>query len=135
MTVDLASILLGLVAGALPCLGWVMQVQRRQGTRQGEQALLEERLNAAQLALAGLQAQLDASRDEISDLSEANTVKQTQLAAQGREPELLQIDRDNARDAAHAWNLERANREAELRRLGAEIAMLLAEIRPQPTAS
>jgi TPR repeat protein len=30
MAVDLASILLGLVAGALPCLGWVMQVQRRQ---------------------------------------------------------------------------------------------------------
>ena len=115
MTVDLASILLGLVAGALPCLGWVMQVQRRQGARQGEQALLEERLNAAQLAQAGLQAQLDASRDEVSDLSEANTVKQTQLAAQGRELELLQIDRDNARDAAHAWHLERANREAELR--------------------
>ncbi|MNM62842.1 DNA recombination protein RmuC [compost metagenome] len=131
MTVDLASILLGLVAGALPCLGWVMQVQRRQGARQGEQALLEERLNAAQLALAGLQAQLDASRDEVSDLSEANTVKQTQLAAQGRELELLQIDRDNARDAAHAWNLERANREAELRRLEAQTARLDAELREQ----
>ena len=50
---DLASILLGLVAGAIPCLVWVMQVQRRQGARQGEQALLEERLNAAQLAQAG----------------------------------------------------------------------------------
>lgn len=53
-----------------------MQVQRRQGARQAEQALLEERLNAAQLAQAGLQAQLDASRDEVSDLSEANAVKQ-----------------------------------------------------------
>ena len=105
MTVDLASILLGVVAGALPCLGWIIQLQRRQGARQGEQALLEERLNAAQLAQAGLQAQLDASRDEISDLSEANTLKQSQLAAQGRELELLQIDRDNARDAAHAWHL------------------------------
>ncbi|NON33389.1 hypothetical protein, partial [Klebsiella pneumoniae] len=93
MTVDLASILLGLVAGALPCLGWVMQVQRRQGARQGEQALLEERLNAAQLAQAGLQAQLEASRDEVTDPSEANTVKQTQLAAQRRELELLQVDR------------------------------------------
>lgn len=131
MTVDLASILLGLVAGAIPCLVWVMQVQRRQGARQGEQALLEERLNAAQLAQAGLQAQLDASRDEVSDLSEANAVKQAQLAAQGRELELLQIDRDNARDAAHAWSLERANREAELRRLEAQTARLDAELREQ----
>ncbi len=131
MTVDLASILLGLVAGVIPCLVWVMQVQRRQGARQGEQALLEERLNAAQLAQAGLQAQLDASRDEVSDLSEANAVKQAQLAAQGRELELLQIDRDNARDAAHAWSLERANREAELRRLEAQTARLDAELREQ----
>ena len=131
MTVDLASILLGVVAGALPCLGWIIQLQRRQGARQGEQALLEERLNAAQLAQAGLQAQLDASRDEISDLSEANTLKQSQLAAQGRELELLQIDRDNARDAAHAWHLERANREAELRRLEAQSARLEAELREQ----
>ena len=62
MAVDLASILLGLVAGAVPCLVWVMQLQRRHAARHGERALLEERLNAAQLAQAGLQAQLDASR-------------------------------------------------------------------------
>ncbi|MNG82479.1 DNA recombination protein RmuC [compost metagenome] len=131
MTVDLASILLGLVAGAVPCLVWLLQVQRRQGAWQGERALLEERLNGAQLAQAGQQAQLEASRDEISDLSEANTSKQAQLAAQGRELELLQIERDNARDAAHAWNLERANREAELRRLEAQTARLEAELREQ----
>ncbi|MBF8724358.1 DNA recombination protein RmuC [Pseudomonas guariconensis] len=94
-------------------------------------ALLEERLGSAQLAQAGLQAQLDASRDEISDLSEANVVKQTTLAAQARELELLQIDRDNARDAAHGWQLERANREAELRRLEAQAARLEAELREQ----
>ena len=104
MAVDLTSILLGLVAGALPGLGWVMYLQRRESARQGEHALLEERLNSALLAQASLQAQLDASRDEVSDLSEANSVKQAQLAAQGRELELLQIDRDNARDAAHAWS-------------------------------
>ncbi len=131
MAVDLTSILLGLVLGAVPCLGWVMQQQRRQGARQGEQALLEERLASARLAQEGLQAQLDASRDEISDLSEANTLKQTQLAAQGRELELLQIERDNARDAAHAWSLERANREAELRRLESQTARLEAELREQ----
>lgn len=131
MAVDLTSILLGLVLGAVPCLGWVMQLQRRQGARQGEQALLEERLASARLAQEGLQAQLDASRDEISDLSEANTLRQTQLAAQGRELELLQIERDNARDAAHAWSLERANREAELRRLESQTARLEAELREQ----
>lgn len=131
MTVDLASILLGLVAGAVPCLVWVMQLQRRHAARDGERALLDERLNAAQLAQAGLQAQLEASRDEVSDLSEANTLKQTQLAAQGRELELLQIERDNARDAAHAWNLERATREAEQRRLESQAARLEAELREQ----
>lgn len=131
MAVDLASILLGLVAAAIPCLGWAVQLQRRLSVRQAELALLEERLGSAQLAQAGLQAQLDASRDEISDLSEANVVKQTTLAAQARELELLQIDRDNARDAAHAWQLERANREAELRRLEAQAARLEAELREQ----
>lgn len=131
MAVDLTSVLLGLVAGGLPCLGWVLLVQRRQAARLGEQALLEERLSGAQLAQAGLQAQLEASRDEVSDLSEANALKQAQLAAQGRELELLQIDRDNARDAAHAWHLERATREAELRRLEVQAARLEAELREQ----
>ncbi|MCO7622322.1 MULTISPECIES: DNA recombination protein RmuC [Pseudomonas] len=93
--------------------------------------MVQERLSSAQLAHEGLQAQLEACRDEISDLSEANVVKQTTLAAQARELELLQIDRDNARDAAHAWQLERANREAEQRRLEAQAARLEAELREQ----
>ncbi|MGC5701258.1 DNA recombination protein RmuC [Pseudomonas sp. NFXW11] len=93
--------------------------------------MLEERLATAQLAQEGLQAQLDASRDEVSDLSQANTLKQADLAALRREVELLQIDRDNARDAAHAWNLERAGKEQELRRLEAQAASLSAELREQ----
>ena len=131
MAVDLASIVLGMVVAALPCLGWALQVQRRLALRQGEMALLEERLSGAQLAQEGLQAQLDAGRDEISDLSEANAAKQASLAAQGRELELLQVDRDNARDAAHAWQVERTQREAELRRLEAQAAGLSAELREQ----
>lgn len=131
MAVDLASILLGLVAAAVPCLGWALQLQRQLSARQSELALVQERLSSAQLAHEGLQAQLEACRDEISDLSEANVVKQTTLAAQARELELLQIDRDNARDAAHAWQLERANREAEQRRLEAQAARLEAELREQ----
>ncbi|WP_194286818.1 DNA recombination protein RmuC [Pseudomonas helleri] len=93
--------------------------------------MLEERLNMAQLAQDGLSAQLDASRDEISDLGQANTAKQADLAALRREVELLQVERDNAHDAAHAWNLERAQKEAELRHLGAQAAGLSAELREQ----
>ncbi|MFO3722657.1 DNA recombination protein RmuC [Pseudomonas sp. HLMP] len=131
MAVDLASILLGIVAAAVPCLAWALQVQRRLSARQSELALVQERLTGAQLAQEGLQAQLEACRDEISDLSEANVAKQTTLAAQARELELLQIERDNARDAAHAWQLERVGREAELRRLEAQVARLEAELREQ----
>ncbi|MGH8380536.1 DNA recombination protein RmuC [Pseudomonas sp.] len=93
--------------------------------------MLEERLGSAQMAQEGLLAQLDASRDEISDLGQANAAKQATLAAQARELELLQIDRDNARDAAHAWQIERTAREAELRRLDAHGAALGAELREQ----
>ncbi|WP_178129978.1 MULTISPECIES: DNA recombination protein RmuC [unclassified Pseudomonas] len=93
--------------------------------------MFDERLSSARLAADGLGAQLDASRDEVSDLSQANTVKQAELAALRREVELLQIERDNGRDAAHAWNLERAQKEAELRRLDAQAASLSAELREQ----
>ncbi|WP_205350879.1 DNA recombination protein RmuC [Pseudomonas fluorescens] len=93
--------------------------------------MLEERLAMAQLAQDGLTAQLEANRDEIADLGQANAAKQADLAALRREVELLQIERDDARDAAHAWNIERANKEAELRRLDAQAASLNAELREQ----
>ncbi|WP_191627740.1 DNA recombination protein RmuC [Pseudomonas fluorescens] len=93
--------------------------------------MLEERLAMAQLAQDRLNAQLDAGRDEIADLGQANAAKQAELAALRREVELLQIERDDARDASHAWNLERANKEAELRRLDAQAASLNAELREQ----
>lgn len=99
MAVDLTSIVLGIVVAAVPSLALVLQVQRRLSARQADAALLEERLSSVQLAQEGLLAQLDASRDEISDLSQANAAKQATLAAQARELELLQIDRDEARDA------------------------------------
>lgn len=131
IALDLTSIVLGIVAAAVPCLGWVFQQQRRQAARNALAALLEERLSSAQLAQEGLLAQLDACRDEISDLSQANAAKQATLAAQARELELLQIERDNARDASHAWQIERNAREAELRRLDAHGAALAAELREQ----
>lgn len=128
---DLTSIVLGIGVAALPALALVLRYQRQLANQQSAAALFEERLSSALLAQEGLTAQLDASRDEISDLSQANSAKQATLAAQGRELELLQIERDNARDAAHAWNLERSAREAELRRLDAQCAGLTAELREQ----
>jgi DNA recombination protein RmuC len=131
MAVDITSMVWGLLAGAVPCVALAWTLQRRVMAAQGELALLDERLATAQMAQDGLAAQLESSRDEISDLSQANALKQSSLAAQTREVELLQIDRDNARDAAHAWSLERTAREAELRRLDAQCAGLNAELREQ----
>ncbi len=131
MAMDLTSLLLGLAGAALPLLVLAWQLQRRASSSQTELSLLEERLATAQLAQEGLAAQLDASRDEVSDLSQANALKQADLAALRREVELLQIERDNARDAALAWNLERAAKENELRRLDALAASLNAELREQ----
>lgn len=131
MAMDLTSVLLGLAGAALPLLVLAWQLQRRLSRTQSELALMEERLGTAQLAQDGLGAQLDACRDEISDLGQANAAKQAEMAALRREVELLQIERDNARDAAHAWNLERNGKEVELRRLDAQAASLKAELREQ----
>ncbi|WP_248806969.1 DNA recombination protein RmuC [Pseudomonas sp. MWU13-2100] len=131
MALDLTSLLLGLAGAALPLLALAWQLQRRASVAQAERVLLDERLSGARLAAEGLGAQLDACRDEVSDLSQANSVKQAELAALRREVELLQIERDNGRDAAHAWNLERAQKEAELRRLDTQAASLSAELREQ----
>ena len=131
MALDLSSILLGLALAGIPLLAVLWQVQRRASTLQAELAMLNERLNTAQLAQEGLSAQLEASRDEISDLGQANAAKQAELAALRREVELSQLERDNARDAAHAWSLERSQKEAELRRLDAHAAALAAELREQ----
>ncbi|EIK98366.1 DNA recombination protein [Pseudomonas sp. M47T1] len=131
MALDITSLLLGLLLAGAPSLALAWRIQRRLSALNADTALLQERLATAQLAQDGLGAQLDACRDEISDLSQANTVKQAELAAQGRELDLLQIERDNARDASHAWNLERSTKEMELRRLDAQCAGLQAELREQ----
>ena len=93
MAFDWTSIALGLAGAAVPLLAVCWQLQRRLTARMTGWELLEERLATAQLAQEGLAAQLDASRDEISDLSQANAAKQADLAAVRREVELLHIDR------------------------------------------
>ena len=96
MAMDLTSVLLGLAAAGLPLLVLAWQLQRRASTTQADVALLQERLAMAQLAQDGLNAQLESSRDEIADLTQANSAKQADLAALRREVELLQIERDDA---------------------------------------
>nr|WP_298141016.1 DNA recombination protein RmuC [uncultured Pseudomonas sp.] len=93
--------------------------------------MLQERLSSAQLAQAGLGAQLDDCRQEIAEVLEIKADQQAELAALRRETELLQHERLIARESAQAWHLEREQQEAELRRLGAERAALSAELREQ----
>ncbi|MDB5980659.1 MAG: hypothetical protein JWQ69_1674 [Pseudomonas sp.] len=131
MAFDLTSLLLGLGGAALPLLALAWQLQRRLARLQADTALLDERLSTAQMAQDGLNAQLDAARDEISDLSQANAAKQADLAGLRREVELLRQGRDDAHQVAQDWNLERASKEAELRRLDAHCASLAAELREQ----
>jgi DNA recombination protein RmuC len=131
MAIDLTSLLLGLGGAALPLLALVWQLQRRLAQLKADTALLDERLSTAQMAQDGLNAQLDAARDEISDLGQANAAKQADLAGLRREVELLRQGREDAQDAAQGWSLERAGKEAELRRLDAHCASLAAELREQ----
>lgn len=131
MVFELTSLLLGLAVAALPLLGLAWHLQRRLAQREADAALLDERLSNAQMAQDGLNAQLDASRDEISDLAQANAVKQADLAALRREVELLRQQHEGAREAQEDWSRERTAREAELRRLDAQCASLGAELREQ----
>lgn len=135
MALELNSLLLGLGSGlilaAVPLLALVWQLQRRIAAAPAERALLDERLSMAQLAQSGLTAQLEASRDEVSDLSEANAARQADLAALRREVELLRQECDDRRDAAEGWSLERTGKETELRRLEARCAALQAELTEQ----
>ena len=131
MALDLTSLLLGLGAAAVPLLALAWQLQRKVAQREADSALLDERLSNAQLAQDGLNAQLDACRDEISDLSQANAVKQADLAALRREVDLLRQQHDAARQAQEDWSQERGLKESELRRLDAQCAGLNAELREQ----
>jgi DNA recombination protein RmuC len=131
MVFDLTSLLLGLAAAGVPLLVVAWQLHRRLAQREADSLLLDERLSNAQMAQDGLNAQLDASRDEISDLAQANAVKQADLAALRREVELLRQQHEGAREAQAQWAHERTAREAELRRLDAQCASLGAELREQ----
>ena len=131
MAIDLTSLLLGLAGAGLPLVALAWQLQGDWRSSKQTPSLLDERLSTAQMAQDGLNAQLDATRDEISDLGHANAAKQADIAGLRREVELLRQGREDAQDAAQGWSLERASKEAELRRLDAHGASLAAELREQ----
>ncbi|WP_289240373.1 DNA recombination protein RmuC [Pseudomonas sp. FEMGT703P] len=93
--------------------------------------MLQERLNNAQLAQAGLTAQLEDCREEVAEISEIKADQQAELAALRRETDLLQQERQVAREAAQAWSNQREQQEAEIRRLDAQRAALSAELNEQ----
>ncbi|KJU77626.1 recombinase RmuC [Ectopseudomonas oleovorans] len=128
MPIDPLSLSIGTVVALVPLLAGLWSLQRRLARAQGEQALLQERLEHAQLSQAGLLAQLDACRAELAEVSEIKVEQQTELAGLRRENELLQQERQIAREAAQSWNQQRERNEAELRRLTAECAALAAEL-------
>ena len=106
-------------------------LQRRLASQQLEFSLLQERLNNAQLAQTGLTAQLDDCREEVAEISEIKADQQAELAALRREADLLQQERQVAREAAQAWASQREQQEAEIRRLDAQRAALSAELKEQ----
>ncbi|APU31434.1 recombinase RmuC [Ectopseudomonas alcaliphila JAB1] len=128
MPIDPLSLAIGTVVALVPLLAGLWSLQRRLARAQGEQALLQERLEHAQLSQAGLLAQLDACRAELAEVSEIKVEQQTELAGLRRENELLQQERQIAREAAQSWSQQRERNEAELRRLTAECAALAAEL-------
>jgi DNA recombination protein RmuC len=131
MSFDPLSLALGFVAALLPLLAGLWAWQRRLARAEREQALLQERLEHAQLTQAGLTAQLDDCRAELAEVSEIKVEQQSELAGLRRENELLQQERQIAREAAQSWNQQRERNEAELRRLTAECAALSAELQEQ----
>ena len=70
MPIDPLSLAVGAVVALVPLLAGLWGLQRRLAREQGEQALLQERLEHVQLGQAGLLAQLDACRTELAEVSE-----------------------------------------------------------------
>jgi DNA recombination protein RmuC len=117
--------------GAIPCLGLVWFMYRAAAAARSELPLLEERLKVAVLSEQRSHERLEAQALELSGLASHNSALRAELAAAARELELLRMDVDNSRDAAHAWGHERTRREEEARQLEARCAALEAELREQ----
>ncbi|CDF85489.1 DNA recombination protein rmuC homolog [Pseudomonas knackmussii B13] len=131
MPIDLPNLLIGLLAGMLPLAGLAWRLRERLAEREGELALLGERLTTAQLAQDGLGVQLEAEREAVQHLNGRNGELVAEAAALRREVELRRTERERQVQAERAWQGERESKEEELRRLAAERASLAAELREQ----
>ena len=135
MPFDLLTLLPAFLAGAL-LVAVPLWLRMAAASRQAEEmrlqsGLAQERMNAAQLAQAGLGAQLDNCRDELAEILEIKADQQAELAALRRETHLLQNDLQLAREQLEGAQALRERQEAELRRLDSERAGLAAELHEQ----
>lgn len=135
MPFDLVSLLPAFLVGALvtavPLWLRAVALSRQAEEMRLQSGLAQERMNAAQLAQAGLSAQLDSCRNELADILEIKADQQAELAALRRETHLLQNDLQLAREDIKGGQTLREQREAELRRLDSERAGLAAELHEQ----
>ncbi|WP_070886657.1 DNA recombination protein RmuC [Pseudomonas argentinensis] len=135
MPFDLLTLLPAVLAGAL-LAAVPLWLRMAAALRQAEEmrlqsGLAQERMNAAQLAQAGLSAQLDTCRDELAEILEIKADQQAELAALRRETQLLQNGLQLAREQLEGAQALRERQETELRRLDSERAGLAAELHEQ----
>jgi len=128
---DALRLLFTALLGALPGLGLAWHFYRLATASRSDISVLEERLRAVQASEQMLEQRLEAEGREVAALVQQQSAARADLSAAARELELLRMEVDNSRDAAHAWAHERAQREAELRQLEARCAGVNAELREQ----
>ena len=131
MPFELSSLLLGLVAAALPAAALLWQLQQQRSLAQQQLGQLAERLTASEQAREELAAQLGQARSEAQGQQRLLLTLQGETAGLRRETQLLTVERQRAAEAQQQWQQERQQREEELRDLAAERAALAAALREQ----
>ncbi|SFP98497.1 DNA recombination protein RmuC [Geopseudomonas sagittaria] len=130
MPFELSSLLLGVVAAALPLAALLWSLQQRSRLQQ-QVGLLEERLAGSEQARSELAGRLEQARGENQAQQRLLLSLQGETAGLRREVQLLGAERQQAAEAARQWRQERQQREEELRDLAAERAALSAALREQ----
>ncbi len=131
MPFELSSLLLGVVAAALPLAALLWSLQQQRSRAQQQVGLLEERLAGSEQARSELASRLELARGEGQGQQRLLLSLQGETAALRREVQLLGGERQKAAEAAQQWQQERQQREEELRDLAAERAALSAALREQ----
>ena len=131
MPFELSSLLLGVVAAALPLAAVLWSLQQQRGRAEQQVGLLEERLAGSEQARGELASRLEVARGEGQGQQRLLLSLQGETAALRREVQLLGAERQKAAEAAQQWQQERQQREEELRDLAAERAALSAALREQ----